>query len=154
MLLMNARMSAQSKTQNERGLSRRSPLIQIRSAYRRVANRFSLTIQAVKNQLLNSIQRQGGPEEGRPEEPYFWVETYNAALLEADPRQIPRRVQYALRAVDERRGALERGKIDFAERNLLQYAEIVLSQMTGSTPLPWRPQGPRAPNPAGERKAA
>jgi len=147
-------MLAQSKTQNGRGWSRLSAQIRIRSAYRRVANRFSLIIQFVKNQLLDGIQEPGGPEDARPEEPYFWVETYNRALLEADTRQIPRRIQCALRAVDARRGALERGKMDAAEWNLLQYAAIVLSQMTGSTPLSWRPQPPRTSNPTGEKKAA
>ena len=82
------------------------------------------------------MQRQGRPEDARHEEPYFWVESYNAALLEEDIRQIPRRVQCALRAIKQRRGTLERGKMHAAEWNLLQYAEIVLSQVVGCTPLP------------------
>ena len=144
----NARMLAQSKTQNGSGWSR--------SAYRRVADRFSLIIQALKNQLLHSIQRQRRPEDAHQEEPYFWVETYNAALIEAHTRQIPRKIQCALRAVGERREALERGKMDIAEWNLLQYAEIVLNQMTGGTPLPlpWRRHQPRGFNTTGEKKAA
>ena len=152
-------MLAQTKTQNGRGFRRRSPIIHIRSAYRRVASRFSLTIQSVKNQLLKCIQRHGRLEDTRQEEsyheePYFWVESYNRALLEADTKQIPGRVQSALREVEQRRGVLERGRMDGAEWNLLQYAEIVLSQMTGGALLTWRPRKPRASNPIEEKNAA
>jgi len=126
-------MFAQSKT-NRRDPSYWLALeVWIRSAFRRAGERFSLAVQSVKKHVLNGIQGEAPLEDTRPEEPYFWVESYNAALLESDVRQAPKRLRAALWAIEQRRGFLERS-MNSGEWNLLQYAEIVLSHMAG-TPL-------------------
>ena len=128
-------MIAQSQTNRRREPSYWLALERsIRSAYRRVESRFCFILQAVKEQILSSIQREPRVEEARGEEPYFWVESYNAALLESDTRQAPRRLQSALRAIAQRRGCLERS-MNAGEWNLLQYAEMALTHMAGSTAL-------------------
>ena len=148
-------MFAQSKT-NRRDPSYWLALeLRIRSAFQWLGDRFSLTVQSVKKQVLNCIEGEPELEEVRPEEPYFWVESYNAALLESDGRQTPRKVQSALRAIEQRRGYLERN-MNAGEWNLLHYAELVLSRMTGGTPLRSRPR-PAATSSASaprEKKAA
>lgn len=108
--------------------------LRIRAVYRRIESRFWLAVQSVKQQILNRIERQPRLEDAGQEVPYFWVESYNAALLESDSRQAPRRVQSALRAVEQRRACLRRS-MNTAEWNLLQYAELVLTHMAGTTPL-------------------
>lgn len=128
-------MFAQSKTNRKDPSYWLALELRIRSTFRRLGDRFALTVQSVKKQVLSCIEQEPERlEDVRPEEPYFWVESYNAALLESDARQTPRRVQSALRAIEQRRGYLERNK-DAGEWNLLHYAELVLSHMTGSTPL-------------------
>src|SRR5215467_1282607 len=92
-------------------------------------------------------------EDVRPEEPYFWVESYNAVLLESDARQTPRRVQSALRAIEQRRGYLERN-MNAGEWNLLHYAELVLSHMTGGTRLRSRPRQAATSSAPREKNAA
>lgn len=148
-------MFAQGKT-NRRDPSYWLALeLRLRSAFQWLGDRFSLTVQAVKKQVLNCIEPEPELEEARPEEPYFWVESYNAALLESDARQTPRRVQSALRAIEQRRGYLERN-MNAGEWNLLHYAELVLSRMTGgSVPLRSRPpQAVPSPSARREKKAA
>jgi hypothetical protein len=107
----------------------------------------------VKKQILNGIEREPEVEEVRPEESYFWVESYNAALLESDVRQTPRRVQSALRAIEQRRGYLERN-MNAGEWNLLHYAEVVLSRMTGGTPLSSRARAAATSSVRREKNAA
>ena len=137
--LIEPRMIAQSKTNSRSEPSYWVALERsIRSAYRRVESRFGFILQAVKEQILSCFPREPAVEESRGEEPYFWVELYNAALLESDPRQAPRRLQCALRAIAQRRGCLERS-MDAGEWNLLQYAEMALSHMAGTTTLVSRP---------------
>ena len=60
------------------------------------------------------------------EEPFAWMEEYNAALLEPDTLQAKARIQAALRAVLQRKCALEENGVGSPEWNLLQYAELVL----------------------------
>jgi hypothetical protein len=60
------------------------------------------------------------------QQPFAWMEEYNAALLEPDAIQAKRRIQAALRAVLQRKGALEKSAVGSPEWNLLQYAELVL----------------------------
>lgn len=127
--------------------------LRIRSAFEWLGDRFSLTIQSVKKQVLNSIEREPELEDVRPEKPYFWVESYNAALLESDARQTPRRVQFALTAIEQRRDYLERN-MDAGEWNLLHYAENVLNHMTGSIPFRSRPRQPATSSARREKKAA
>lgn len=146
-------MFAQSKT-NRRDPSYWLALeLRIRSAFEWLGDRFSLTIQAVKKQVLHCIEREPELEDLRPAEPYFWVESYNAALLESDLRQTPRRIQSALRAIAERRGYLERN-MNAGEWNLLHYAELVLSHMNGGTSLKSRPPQAATSSARGEKKAA
>jgi len=147
-------MFAQSKT-NRRDPSYWLALeLRIRSAFQWLGDRFSLTVQSVKKQVLNCIEGEPELEEVRPEEPYFWVESYNAALLESDLRQTPRRVQSALRAIGQRRGYLERNMNAGGEWNLLHYAELVLSHMTGGAPLRSRPRQAATSSALREKKAA
>lgn len=54
------------------------------------------------------------------------MEEYNAALLEPDAMQAKQRIQAALRAVLQRKSALETNAMGSPEWNLLQYAELVL----------------------------
>jgi len=151
--LFGWRMFAQSKT-NRRDPSYWLALeLRIRSAFRWLEDRFSLSFQSVKKQVLNGIEREPELEDVRPEEPYFWVESYNAVLLESDARQTPRRVQSALRAIEQRRGYLERN-MNAGEWNLLHYAELVLSHMTGGTPLRSRPRQAATSSAPREKNAA
>lgn len=137
-----SRMFAQSKT-NRTDPSRWLALeVRLRSTFRRVADRFLLTVQSLKEQIGHSIEREPRLENVRPEEPYFWVESYNAALLESDGRQASKRVQSALMAMEQRRVYLERN-MNTGEWNLIHYAEMVLSHMTGSTRLRSRCQEDR-----------
>jgi len=147
-------MFAQSKTNSRRNPSYWLALeLRIRSALRRVEHGFSLTVQSVKTQVLNCIQREPRLKDARPEEPYFWVESYNSALLETDVKQAPRRVQCALRAIEQRRSCLER-KMDAAEWNLLHYAEMALNHISGSTPLRLGARQPRTSSARREENAA
>src|SRR5215475_5120042 len=147
-------MFAQSKTNSRRNPSYWLALeLRIRSALRRVEHGFSLTVQSVKTQVLNCIQREPRLKDARPEEPYFWVESYNSALLESDVKQAPRRVQSALRAIEQRRGCLEQN-MDAAEWNLLHYAEMVLHHLAGTTPLELGSRQPRTSSARREENAA
>lgn len=147
-------MLAQSKTDSRRDPNYRSALeLRIRSAFRRVEHRFSLTVPWLKTQILKYFQREPRLRDARPEEPYFWVESYNSALLEADVRQVLRRVQSALRDIEQRRGCLERN-MDAAEWNLLHYAEMVLHHLAGTTPLRLEPRPPRTSSARREENAA
>jgi hypothetical protein len=60
------------------------------------------------------------------QQPFAWMEEYNAALLEPDAMQAKQRIQAALRAVLQRKSALETNAMGSPEWNLLQYAELVL----------------------------
>ena len=57
------------------------------------------------------------------------MDEYNRALLEQDPIQAQRCIHQALRAVVQRRCALETKAAGCAEWNLLQYAEIILRRI-------------------------
>lgn len=151
---IESRMFAQGKTNSGGDPTRWLALeLRIRAAYQRVENRFLLIVQSVKQQILNCIDRQPRLEDACQEVPYFWVESYNAALLEADTRQAPRRVQSALRAVEQRRACLRRS-MNTAEWNLLQYAEIVLNHMAGTTPLRSTVRQPRRSSATREKNVA
>ena len=142
-------MFAQGKTNRKAPSYWLALELRIRSAFQWLGDRFSLTLQSVKKQALNCVEREPELEDVRPEEPYFWVESYNAALLESDARQTSRRVQSALRAIEQRKGYLERN-MNAGEWNLLHYAELVLSRMTGGTPL--RPRPPQAATSSARRE--
>ena len=147
-------MFAQSKTNSRRDPSYWSALkLRSRLALRRAEHWFSLTVQSVKTQILNCIQPEPRLKDARPEEAYFWVESYNSALLESDVKQVPRRVQSGLRAIEQRRGCLERN-MDAAEWNLLHYAEMVLHHLAGTTPLPLGARPPRTSSSRREENAA
>jgi hypothetical protein len=148
-------MLAQSKTHSRKGASSTSFLLQLGSAYAQKLSRFWDALQRMKATLLHGIDAQAQAVDTRAhDQPYFWIELYNAALLEADTRQVPKRIQYALRAVEQRRGALQLGRMDNAEWNLLQYAELVLSHMgKTSAPFLWCRQ-PHASGAMEEKKPA
>lgn len=147
-------MLAQSETHSRKGASSTPFLLQLRSAYARKMSRFWDALQRIKATLLHGIDAPAQAVYTRAhDQPYFWVELYNAALLESDTRQIPKRIQYALRAVEQRRGALRLGRMDNAEWNLLQYAELVLSHM-GKTSAPFWCRQPHASGGMEEKKAA
>jgi len=147
-------MFAQGKTNRRRAPTYWLALeLRIRSAYRQVERKFLLNVQSVKQQIRNCIERQPRIEEVGQEEPYFWVESYNAALLESDTRQVQKKVQSALRAVEQRRTCLRRS-MNTAEWNLLQYAEIVLNHMAGTNPLRSTARQPRRSSATREKNAA
>lgn|SRR5215469_891037 len=152
--ISNSRMFAQGKTNRRRAPTYWLALeLRIRSAYRQVERKFLLNVQSVKQQIRNCIERQPRIEEVGQEEPYFWVESYNAALLESDTRQVQKKVQSALRAVEQRRTCLRRS-MNTAEWNLLQYAEIVLNHMAGTNPLRSTARQPRRSSATREKNAA
>jgi hypothetical protein len=133
-------MWAQGKT--TRNTNRSSWLLHLRAAYIHQAHRVRQAFARVKQTLQNCFEAQPQPEDKRiHDEAYFWVEFYNTALLESDPRRIPKTIQYALKAVEQRRGALQVGTMHSAEWNLLQYAELVLTHMAKtSAPFLWTRQ--------------
>lgn len=63
------------------------------------------------------------------EQPFAWMEEYNRALLEPDPTRAETRTRQALRAVAQRKCALEEKGAGCPEWNLLQYAELVLRRI-------------------------
>lgn len=90
------------------------------------------------------------------QQPFAWMDEYNAALLEPDPMQANRRIRQALRAIVQRKNALEKRALGSAEWNLLQYAELVLRHI-GKEGILFRPDGARQQPDAGVmqvRKAA
>jgi len=76
------------------------------------------------------IQSFMNPDQGLYyEQPFAWMEEYNRALLEPDPTRAETRTRQALRAVAQRRCALETTGAGCPEWNLLQYAELVLRRI-------------------------
>jgi hypothetical protein len=64
-----------------------------------------------------------------PNEAFFWMTLYNAALLESDAKELRTKVHLAIRAVEARRTVLEGTTMSAPEWNLLQYAALCSGEL-------------------------